>query len=410
MWKTALDRMLRRLLTWGELQVEWPDGEVRTYGPGGGISSSIRLTREEILRPLCLNPVLAIGEGYMDGSIDIETDEMYDLLTLLVRNQQKGGGLPAGLKAYGRYRDAVRRFMQHNDPRKSRNNVAHHYDISDDLYRLFLDTDMQYSCAYFARPDMTLEEAQEAKKHHIAHKLMIEPGMRVLDIGCGWGGMALTLARDYGARVVGVTLSENQLKTARERAEAEGLSDKVEFRLIDYRDLSDSFDRIVSVGMFEHVGLPHFAQYFDKVGDLLKEDGVALIHTIGRVAPPGATSPWIAKYIFPGGYVPSMSDVAPVLERSGLWTTDMEILRGHYGPTIHHWHQRFEANLDKVREMYDERFIRMWRFYLIACEMAFEEQYQAVFQYQLTHRQHAVPATRDYMYQPDQAEMLRAAE
>ena len=412
MWNTILDRMLRRLITQGRLTVTWPDGSITRYGPGGWIDSAIALHDPALVRHICLTPVLALGEGYMDGTltVDGDGDALRDLLALLARNRNAGGGLPAWFDVGMRLRGALRRFVQRNDPWRSRRNVAHHYDISDDLYRLFLDGDMQYSCAYFADPGMTLEQAQDAKKRHIAAKLLPEPGLRVLDIGCGWGGMALHLAREHGMHVTGVTLSENQLRTAQARARAEGLEDRVTFRLLDYRKLDDRFDRIVSVGMFEHVGLPQYAQYFDKVADLLAPDGVALIHTIGRVAPPSPTSPWIAKYIFPGGYVPSLSDVAAPLERSGLWTADIEVLRGHYGPTLNHWRQRFEAQVDKVRAMHDDRFVRMFRFYLSACEMAFEEQSQVVFQMQLAHRQHAVPATRDYLYRPAAQGMLRAAE
>ena len=351
-----------------------------------------------MLRALCQSPVLALGEGYMDGRIEVAPDQLYDFVAMLVRNRAQGGDMPGWVNAMQGFRNRIKHIWLKNTPVSARRNVAHHYDISDDLYRLFLDRDMQYSCAYFARPDMTLEEAQEAKKQHIAAKLMIEPGMRVLDIGCGWGGMALTLARDYGAHVTGVTLSSNQKRTAAERAEAAGLSDKTEFRLQDYRDVTETFDRIVSVGMLEHVGPPQFPVYFDKVAELLAPDGVALIHTIGNTCPPGPTSPWIMKYIFPGGYVPSLSDLAAPMENPGLWTTDIEILRGHYGPTLHHWRDRFEANVDHVREMYDDRFVRMWRFYLVACETAFEEQRQAVFQLQMTRKQYTVPTTRDYLY------------
>ncbi|MBS0123871.1 SAM-dependent methyltransferase [Thetidibacter halocola] len=410
MWETVLRRVLRRMIVQGRLTLRWPDGRVERFGSGEGAPEVAVTLTEGAARALCLRPVLALGECYMDDSLTVEDDRLYYLLTLLVRNQRKGGA-PVWMNAMQAVRRMFRRIEQRNDALRARRNVAHHYDLSDDFYRLFLDADMQYSCAYFERPDMTLEDAQAAKKAHIAHKLRIEPGMRVLDIGCGWGGMALTLARDYGARVTGVTLSRNQLATAQARAEAAGLSDRCTFRLLDYRKLSDRFDRIVSVGMLEHVGLPHYDEYFARVHDLLDPDGIALIHTIGRIAPPLPTSPWIAKYIFPGGYVPSLSDLAPALERSGLWTADIEVLRGHYGPTLNHWRQRFEAALPKVREMYDDRFIRMWRFYLVACEMAFEEQGQAVFQVQLSRTQHAVPATRRYLYEASRpADMRHAAE
>ncbi len=399
MWESVVDRMLRRLVRDGELRLEWPDGRVSEYGRPEEFSARVRIVDPAILRRLCLSPVLTLGEGYMDGDIEIADDELYDFIALLVRNRQRYGAMPRWVDAVQSLRNAAKTLVLRNTPISARRNVAHHYDISDDLYRLFLDDDMQYSCAYFARPDMTLEEAQAAKKAHIAAKLRIEPGMRVLDIGCGWGGMALTLARDHGARVTGVTLSANQRRTAAERAREAGLEDLVEFRLQDYRDVTEGFDRIVSVGMLEHVGPPQFPVYFDKVSELLDRDGVALIHTIGLTSPPSPTSPWIAKYIFPGGYVPALSDLAGPLERSGLWTADIEVLRGHYGPTLNHWRRRFEANVDRVREMYDARFVRMWRFYLAACESAFEEQHQAVFQFQLTHRQYAVPTTRDYLYE-----------
>jgi cyclopropane-fatty-acyl-phospholipid synthase len=275
--------------------------------------------------------------------------------------------------------------------------VAHHYDLSGALYDLFLDADKQYSCAYFRDPGMTLEEAQAAKKALIAAKLRLEPGMRVLDIGSGWGGLALTLARDHGARVTGVTLSEEQLKVSRARAAAAGLEGQVDFHLRDYRAVTGQFDRIVSVGMFEHVGVPHYATFFATAARLLAPDGVMLLHTIGRNAPPAATSPWITKYIFPGGYVPSLSEVAAPIEASGLWLTDLEVWRLHYAETLRAWQRRFEANIDAVRALYDERFCRMWRFYLVASEMSFRAGRQCVFQLQLAHRQDAVPLTRAYL-------------
>ncbi|MHA6346630.1 class I SAM-dependent methyltransferase [Roseivivax sp. CAU 1761] len=397
MWEKTLDRMLERLITEGRLTVIWPDGDRREYGPGGAAAPVVTLADAGLFRPLCLTPVLTFGEGYMEDRIRVEEDRIYDLLAFLIRNRMQGE-VPGWVTAMERGRNAVKRFVLRNTPLSARRNVAHHYDISDDLYRLFLDADMQYSCAYFARPDMSLEEAQAAKKAHIAAKLRLEPGMRVLDIGCGWGGMALTLARDHGVHVTGVTLSENQLATAQARAAAAGLGAKTEFRLQDYRDVAERFDRIVSVGMLEHVGTPQYPVYFDKVHDLLDPDGVALIHTIGLTGPPSPTSPWIAKYIFPGGYCPALSELMPAVERSGLWTCDIEVLRGHYGPTLRHWRERFEANAGKVAAMYDARFVRMWRFYLAACEAAFEEQTQGVFQLQLARRQYAVPTTRDYLY------------
>ena len=417
MWRSSFDRMARRLIRKGRLTVIGPDGKATEYGPGGeGYSAEVRFTEEAVYRRICLNPELALGEGYMDGTIEIATDQLEELLRLLISNRKdvrSEASYPPIARAWESLRYALRRWAMRNTPLSARRNVAHHYDLSDDLYRLFLDEDWQYSCAYFARPDMTLEEAQAAKKAHIAEKLMIRADDRVLDIGCGWGGMALTLARDYGARVVGVTLSENQLKRARARAEAAGLSNRVEFRLLDYRKLDESFDRIVSVGMLEHVGLPQLPVYFDKVRDLLAPDGVALIHTIGRVSPPTTQSAWLSKYIFPGGYVPSLSELAVPVEASGLWITDLEVLLGHYhyARTLREWRHRFEANLDEVRKLNDERFVRMWRYYLTACEVTFDETRQGVFQLQLAHEQGALPATREYIYTPPpSAVQLKAGE
>ncbi|WP_417718477.1 class I SAM-dependent methyltransferase [Salipiger sp.] len=409
MWKTVLDKMLQRLIVVGRLRVNWPDGTATLYGPGNGPDAEVTLTDDTILKDLSQKPVLALGEGYMDGRLECPPDALYDLLALLVRNQQ-AGTMPKWFNAVQAVRGWTRGIEQRNNPARSQKNVHHHYDISDELYRLFLDRDMQYSCAYFARPDMTLEDAQAAKKAHIAQKLLLRPGMRVLDIGCGWGGMALTLARDYGVQVLGVTLSENQLATARQRAEEAGLSDRVEFRLQDYREVEETFDRIVSVGMLEHVGYPQLDVYFSKVGEMLADDGIALIHSIGHVTPPIATSNWIDTYIFPGGYIPSLSEVSRSIEKTNLWAADIEVLRGHYGPTLHHWRSRFEAALPKVREMYDETFVRMWRFYLAVCEAAFEETRQGVFHLQLSHRQYSVPVTRDYLYGDSQSELLQAAQ
>jgi cyclopropane-fatty-acyl-phospholipid synthase len=303
-----------------------------------------------------------------------------------------------------------KRIDQYNPVGKAKENVAHHYDLSGALYDLFLDEDRQYSCAYFRTPDMTLESAQAAKKAHIAGKLLIEPGMRVLDIGCGWGGTALTLARDYGARVVGVTLSEEQLNVAQARAAAAGLADRVEFRLMDYRAVTGSFDRIVSVGMFEHVGVPHYRDYFGKVHDLLAPDGVALIHTIGRTMPPSYTSPWFEKYIFPGGYCPALSEVMVAVEEAGLVETDIEVWRLHYAQTLRHWHDRFVARQGEALALYDERFCRMWRFYLVGAEMSFAHLRLVVFQVQLAHQQQSVPLTREYLYAPGHAPLAHAAE
>ena len=362
-----------------------------------------------MIKRLVTNTELALGEGYTDGTITIDDDDLHGFFRLAVTNARRNGP-PAWLAPANGVRHLMRRLHQFNPARRARRNVAHHYDLSAELYDLFLDTDKQYSCAYFRHPDMSLEDAQVAKKAHIAAKLQIEPGMRVLDIGCGWGGMGLTLARDHGAQVIGVTLSEEQHKIATDRARAAGLSDRVEFRLTDYRNVSETFDRIVSVGMFEHVGVPHYRTYFRNLHDRLAPDGVALIHTIGRPAPPSYTSPWFEKYIFPGGYVPAMSEMTGAIEKEDLYPTDIEILRLHYAETLRHWYDRFVANIDKAAALYDERFCRMWKYYLVACEQTFRHGRQCVFQVQLAHRQDAVPLTRDYLYHGEAAEMRHAAE
>jgi cyclopropane-fatty-acyl-phospholipid synthase len=302
-----------------------------------------------------------------------------------------------------------RRIDQYNPAPRAQRNVAHHYDLNGRLYSLFLDRDRQYSCAYFPRGDETLEQAQVAKKRHIAAKLCLDrPGLHVLDIGCGWGGLALTLAREHGARVTGITLSAEQLAEARACAAAEGLADRVSFEMLDYRALTQRFDRIVSVGMFEHVGVVHFRAFFDTVARCLEPDGVALLHAIGRDDGPGSTNPWIAKYIFPGGYCPALSEVLPPIEASRLVTTDIEILRLHYAETLHHWRRRFAANRDTIGALYDERFCRMFEFYLAGSEIAFRREGQMVFQIQLAHRQTAVPLTRDYVTDTERR-MVRAS-
>lgn len=407
MWTHYLDRMLSHLVRQGTLHVTFPDGIKRVYGTGTP-SAAITLHADDLPRRLALTPQMALGEAYMDGDLTIEGDDLRAFMDLITRNLSRNG-LPGfqrplhGLRRMGRW------LQQFNPAPRARRNVAHHYDLSGELYDLFLDADRQYSCAYFSHPDMTLEDAQEAKKRHIAQKLLIRPGMRVLDIGCGWGGMALTLARDFGAQVTGVTLSTEQHAMATRRARAAGLDGQVDFRLMDYRDAQGPFDRIVSVGMFEHVGVPHYRAYFNKVHDLLTPDGIALIHTIGRTAPPGSTSPWITKYIFPGGYCPALSETMAAVEGSGLGSTDIEVWRLHYAETLRHWHDRFTAAQAKARALYDERFCRMWRFYLLASEYTFRNAGQVVFQMQLTRAQDAVPLTRDYLY-PAGSDAALAAE
>jgi len=398
MLQHLLVRNLKSLLHEGNVTLHLPDQSTVCLGDGTGQPVSVRLAHSSIVSRLIVNPELALGEGYMNGEITIDGDDLHGLLEIAVRNLKTRPPV-RWIRAIHTLRFFRRRFDQNNFASVSKRNVSHHYDLSGALYDLFLDRDRQYSCAYFKHPDDTLEQAQTNKKKHIAAKLLLEPGMRVLDIGCGWGGTALSLARDHGVEVLGITLSEEQHRIATERARAEGLSDRVTFEKCDYRHVSGPFDRIVSVGMFEHVGIPHYETYFRKVQALLKPDGVALIHTIGRCAPPDSTNPWISKYIFPGGYVPAMSEVLPAIENADLWLDDVECWRLHYAKTLRHWFDRFQSNSEKAAIIYDDRFVRMWRFYLAASEQTFRFGRQAVFQFQISRRQDAVPLTRDYLYE-----------
>ncbi|MBO6678902.1 cyclopropane-fatty-acyl-phospholipid synthase family protein [Parvibaculum sp.] len=389
--------LLQKIVKRGSLTVVSANGRRRDFGDGSGPPVTIRLHDATVPYELALNPYLKLGEAYMDGRLTIEPPAtIYELLDLLTGNL---GNQFAGpfFEVYGALRRMKRRLDQHNPVGKAEKNVAHHYDLDGGIYDLFLDKDKQYSCAYFREPEMTLEEAQLAKKRHIAAKLRIEPGMRVLDIGCGWGGMALTLAEETGAEVTGVTLSREQLKVAQRRAEERGLAEKVEFRLQDYRTIKENFDRVVSVGMFEHVGVGHYGEYFGGVQHLLAPDGVALIHTIGRLDPPGSTNPWIAKYIFPGGYIPALSEMAGAVERSGLLMTDIEVLRLHYAQTLREWRKRFMERRETAARIYDERFCRMWEFYLAGSETSFRNEGMVVFQMQIAKSLQSLPLSRDYM-------------
>jgi cyclopropane-fatty-acyl-phospholipid synthase len=405
-----LSHMMKSFVRVGTLKVI--DAEGRTHVFGGrapGPDVTMRLTDPTLYRSLFFNPELAAGEAYMDGRMSFENSTLRDFLTLFSVNRLSLGSYPLQkvLRSVSR---GLKRFQQANPIGKAQQNVAHHYDIGNDFYRLFLDRGMQYSCAYFTSDDNTLEEAQQNKLRLIASKLDLKPGQKVLDIGCGWGDMGLYLGRMADVQVVGVTLSKEQCKLANEKAKALGLADRVRFELRDYRDLTDRFDRIVSVGMFEHVGVHHYGEYFAKVNELLTDTGVMLLHSIGHMSPPGTASPWLRKYIFPGAYSPALSEVFTAVEQNSLWVTDLEFLRLHYAKTLAHWESRFQANRAKVAEMYDERFCRMWEFYLISAEMMFRTGSQLVFHMQLAKKRDAVPIVRDYITDTQREFVKREAE
>ncbi len=400
--KWLMHRILADALESGQLTVIWPDHSSTIYGDAKGPAAAVEIRDPATVRRLVRNPALTFGEAYMDGGVVPHECTIHDVLMVLMLNVGRNWHRVPVLRWNTVIQKIMRPLRQANSALRSRRNVAHHYDLNGRLYSLFLDRDRQYSCAYFPRGNETLEEAQAAKKRHIAAKLKLDrPGLKILDIGCGWGGMALTLARDYGAEVTGITLSAEQLQEARARAAAEGLSGRVKFELIDYRDVEQSFDRIVSVGMFEHVGVPNYPAFFATIKRCLHPDGIALLHSIGRFEGSSATNQWMAKYIFPGGYSPALSEVLEPLEMSGLRTADIEILRLHYAKTIHHWRRRFAANRDAIAGLYDERFCRMFEFYLSGSELAFSHQDHMNFQIQLVHRQEALPLTRDYMYEAE---------
>jgi len=386
--------ILKRFVREGSLRVIDAAGRSHAVGDGTQPRTTIRLTSKRLEYTLILNPSLSVGEAFMEGTLRVEDGTLYDFLDVVARNFDNVGRLPwlAFIERIGRG------LKQYNPIGKAQHNVAHHYDLSAQLYDIFLDRDRQYSCAYFLTPDDSLETAQENKKRHIASKLRLDrAGLKVLDIGSGWGGLALHIAGHSEADVTGVTLSTEQHKMSSSRAVAAGLDDRVRFHLRDYREEPGRYDRIVSVGMFEHVGKRNYAEFFAKLRDLLTDDGVALVHAIGYSDTPAPINPFIRKYIFPGADLPSLSEVFPVIERSGLWVTDVEILRLHYAETLRHWRERFMARRDEVVRLYDERFCRMWEFYLVLCEIGFRRRTNMVFQMQLTKRVDALPITRDYM-------------
>jgi len=390
-----IEDFLQRMIKVGDLTIRLPGGRTMRVGDGAAPAVAIRLNAKAA-RGILAKPALGLGEAYMNGDLVLEQGTMWELLEIAGRSGARAPKARRSSWTRTLKREFKRRRQQANTRSAARRNVAHHYDLSNELYRRFLDADLQYSCGYFERPDMTLEEAQAAKKKHIADKLMIRPGQTVLDIGSGWGGLAMTLARDYGAKVTGVTLSTEQLELARERASAAGLADRVDFQLADYRDVDRKFDRVVSVGMLEHVGAPHLYEYFATVKRLLTDDGVALIHSIGRMDGPKVTDAFTHKYIFPGCYVPAVSEIVKPVEEVGLWITDMEVLRLHYALTLRHWRERFLAD-PEIPNLYDARFRRMWEFYLAGSEMGFRYGGHMNVQIQLTNRRDALPITRDYM-------------
>jgi cyclopropane-fatty-acyl-phospholipid synthase len=396
------EKFILNFVRHGSLAVETPSGRRIQAGDGSGPPVAIRLRDEQAETRLLTNPELAFGELYMNGAIEVTQGDLLDAMQVALRNLAQEGEA-RWMTMLRRLRTTLRAIEQRNDSFRARRNVAHHYDLDARLYDFFLDEDRQYSCAYFATPDETLDAAQLAKKRHVAAKLLIEPGHTVLDIGCGWGGMGLYLARMCGARVTGVTLSDEQLAIAQQRARDSGLPSPPNFLLQDYRDVPGSFDRIVSVGMFEHVGVGYYDTFFQKVASLLDRDGVALLHTIGRPDQPCATNPFIAKYIFPGGHLPSLSEVMPSIERAGLIVTDIEVLRLHYADTLRAWRERFQQHRAEIARLYDERFCRMWEFYLVGSEATFRLGQGVVFQIQMSKRIDAVPVTRDYIHEAEAA-------
>ena len=379
---------------------ELVDANSKKYVIGNPIKEKpivLKLLDQKLMQKLLINPDLYFGEAYMNGSLVIENGTITEFLDLAFRNIGRGdinfyGTVIKKIKGTFRYLTSFNKIL------KSKENVAHHYDISEKLYDLFLDKNRQYSCAYFKTENDTLEEAQKNKMHHIIKKLNIKPNQKVLDIGSGWGTLALEIAKETNASVTGITLSENQFEYSKNKAKEMNLSNQVEFKLIDYRQLNEKFDKIVSVGMFEHVGRKFYKTYFNTVSKLLNEKGIALIHTIGSTMPPRDPQPWITKYIFPGGYTPSLSEAVKPIEDSGLIVSDIEVLRLHYAHTLRHWKERFLSKKDAVLDMFDEKFFRMWEFYLASCEMAFKWGDQVVFQFQLSKDNASVPNTRDYIY------------
>ena len=402
-----LERMLKSFVKTGKLTIIRADGTrfvAGTVANGSDPDIVLRLKTRWTEFKIAINPDLYFGEAYMDGTVEIEQGTLAGFFDLWGRNLENAPLRSPSFSSRG-MRVVRRAYQQANSRLAARRNVSRHYDLSETLFRSFLDSDLQYSCAYFPEPGLSLEAAQAAKKRHIAAKLLIEPGQSILDIGSGWGGLALFLAQAADLSVLGITLSEEQLAAATKRAQRAGVAHKVKFELRDYRDVRDHFDRIVSVGMFEHVGVPNYGVFFDQIARLLKPDGVALIHAIGRKDGPGLTSSWARKYIFPGAYSPALSEVMPAVERSGLWITDIEILRLHYAETLRHWRERFLENRAQIEKAYNGRFVRMWEFHLAASEMFFRYGGLMVLQLQLARNINATPIIRDYMIDQERLRM-----
>lgn len=396
---------LSSLIKSGSMQIETASGRTFKVGDGSGEEVCIRFCDTAAQWALMRDPGLRFGELYMDGRVKVERGTLYDVLAIASRNVPQLGQF-SWVRGIEMFRSALAKLRTRNNLLRARRNVSHHYDLDRRLYELFLDSDRQYSCAYFEHPSAGLDEAQLAKKRHIAAKLIIEPGDRVLDIGSGWGGMALYLARYCGAKVMGITLSREQLAVSQERAIEGSQSALIDFRLQDYREVDERFDRIVSVGMFEHVGVMYYDTFFRQIAKLLDTDGIALIHTIGAVHSPLPPDPWVSKYIFPGGYIPSLSEITPSIERAGLLVTDIEVLRLHYAETLKLWRERFLARRAEAAALYDERFCRMWEYYLAGAECGFRYLGQVVFQIQIAKKVASVPLTRDYIVRRE-AELRR---
>ncbi len=401
--KHVFERTVRR----GRLEIVDITGQTHTFGDGQGKLVRVRFTNRAAYWSIMLHPDLLLGERFMDGSFRVEAGTIYDFLALIMSNRSEDV-LPWWSRILMAFNFTTRRLTQINSHRRARQNVAHHYDLDSRLYELFLDSGWQYSCGYFDTPETGLEEAQMDKKRRLAAKLALRPSDRVLDIGSGWGGLGIYLAEIAGANVTGVTLSQEQHAMSVSRSADKGVSAHTDFRLQDYREIDDTFDRIVSVGMFEHVGIARYGEFFDKCANMLADDGVMVLHSIGRFDGPSYTNPWIRKYIFPGGYIPALSEVLPAIERSALRVSDVEILRLHYAETLNAWRQRFVERWDDAEKLYDERFCRMWEYYLAASEAAFRYQDLMVFQIQLVKSQSALPLTRRYI--EDTANRLRERE